>query len=110
MYANIDAIQQGSNPWRTMLFRYQGKLLGNTLKWTTQSYELVTRDIRSVLHTQIGCTAFKGHWDYVPFMEFDGGGDRVWTNIMSGEWAAKEAVRVPLLSLFSSSSSTVHVG
>jgi hypothetical protein len=50
MYVNIDAIQQGSNPWRTMLLCYQGKLLGNTLKWTTQSYELVTHDIHSVLH------------------------------------------------------------
>jgi len=100
MYATIDAIQQGSNPWRTTPFRYQGQLPTNMLKWTTQCYELVMRDIRSVLHTQIGCTEFNGHWDYVPFMEFDDGGDRVWTNLMSGEWAAKQAVRVPSLSLF----------
>jgi hypothetical protein len=100
MYVNINAIHQGSNPWRTTLFCYQGKLLGNTLKWTTQSYKLVTCNICSVLHTQIGCTEFKGHWDYVPFMEFDGGGDHVWTNIMSSEWVAKQAVCVPLPSLF----------
>jgi hypothetical protein len=97
---NIDAIHQGSNLWRTTPFCYQGKLLGNTLKWMTQSYELVMHDICSVLHTQIGCTEFKGHWDYVPFMEFDGGGDCVWTNIMSGKWVAKQAVCVPLPSLF----------
>jgi hypothetical protein len=60
----------------------------------TQSYELVACDICSVLHTQIACTDFNGHWDYVPFMEFDDDCDRVWTNLMSSEWVAKQAVRI----------------
>ena len=65
----------------------------------TQSYDLVARDIRSVLHTQIACTDFNGHWDYVPFREFNNDGDRVWTNLMSGEWAATQAVRLPFVSI-----------
>ena len=99
MYAAIDQIQQGSNPWKTTLFRYQGPLPSDPPKWMTRSYELVTRDIRSVLHSQIARTDFDGHWDYIPFMEFNNDGDRVWTNLMSGEWAAKQAVRIPLISI-----------
>jgi hypothetical protein len=99
MYAAIDQIQQGSNPWKTTLFCYQGPLPSDPPKWMTRSYELVTRDIRSVLHSQIACTDFDGHWDYIPFMEFNNDGDRVWTNLMSGEWAAKQVVRIPLISI-----------
>lgn len=99
MYTTIDQIQQGSNPWKTTPFRYQGPLPSNPLKWMTRSYDLVARDIRSVLHTQIACTDFDGHWDYVPFREFNNDGDRVWTNLMSGEWAATQAVRLPLVSI-----------
>jgi len=55
---------------------------------------LVTRNICHLLYEQIACTDFDGHWDYAPFMEFDHAGNRVWTNIMSGDWATKQAVRV----------------
>jgi len=60
----------------------------------TEEYVLVTRNIRHLLYEQIACTDFDGHWDYAPFMEFNHAGNRVWTNIMSGDWAAKQVVRV----------------
>jgi hypothetical protein len=108
MYATIDRVQQGSNPWKATTFRYQGALPRNPPKWMIQGYELMSRDIRSILHTQIACTDLNGHWDYVPFMEFDGSGDRVWTNLMSGEWVAKQAVGFS--SFFLSSKSDMYVG
>jgi hypothetical protein len=94
VYDTIDQIQQGNNPWKTVPFRYQGPLPQNPPAWMTKTYELVTRDICHVLREQIACTDFDGHWDYLPFREFNTKGDRIWTNLMSGEWAAKEAVRV----------------
>jgi hypothetical protein len=100
MYATIDQIQQGSNPWKTTPFNYQGCSRDDSPKWMTRSYDLVTRDIRSVLHTQIACTDFNGHWDYVPFMEFGNDGDRAWGNLMSGEWVANQAVRFQNFSTF----------
>ena len=60
----------------------------------TEEYVLITHNIRHLLYEQIACTDFDGHWDYAPFMEFDRSGNRVWTNIMSGDWATKQAVRV----------------
>jgi hypothetical protein len=93
VYDTIDQIQQGDNPWKSVSFRYRGPLPRNPPTWMTKKFELVTRDICHVLREQIACTSFDGHWDYLPFRDFNGAGDRVWTNLMSGEWAAKEAVR-----------------
>jgi hypothetical protein len=100
MYATIDQVQQGSNPWKTAPFFYQGCRPDNPPKWMTRSYDLVTRNICSVLHTQIACTDFNGNWDYVPFMEFGNDGDRAWANFMSGEWVAKQAVHFQKSSAF----------
>jgi hypothetical protein len=94
MYETIDQIQQGDNPWKSVPFCYKGPTSEKPAKWMTQKYVLVTRNIRHLLHQQIACTDFDGHWDYIPFKEFNGTGNRVWTNIMSGDWSAKQAVRV----------------
>jgi len=96
MYRTIDRIQQGDNPWKTVSFRYQGTLPDNPPKWMTEDFVLVTRNLRHLLHEQIACPDFDGHWDYVPFIEFNHHGDRVWTSIMSGDWAARQAVRFHL--------------
>jgi hypothetical protein len=94
IYASIDEIQQGDNPWKSVAFGYQGSVPENPPKWMTEGFELVTRNICSILHEQMTCTDFDGHWDYVPFMEFNHAGDRIWTNLMSADWAAKQAVRI----------------
>jgi hypothetical protein len=84
VYATIDEIQQGDDPWKSVVFCYQGHLSENLPKWMTEDFKIVTRDIRSVLYEQISCTNFNGHWDYEPFMEF-------WTNLMSADWVAKQS-------------------
>lgn len=93
VYASIDEVQQGDNPWKSVHFRYQGSVPEDPPKWMTEDFELLTRNIGSVLHEQVSCTDFDGHWDYIPFMEFNYAGDRIWTNLMSADWAAKQAVR-----------------
>ena len=65
MYATIDQVRQGDNPWKTVSFRYQGPLPENPPKWMLEGFVLVTRDIQHLLHEQIACTDFDGYWDYV---------------------------------------------
>ncbi|KAF7436245.1 hypothetical protein PC9H_003074 [Pleurotus ostreatus] len=91
LFSTIDAIQEGANPWVSVPFHYHGTLPPNPPKWMTDTYELCMRNILSVLCEQISCTSFNGHYDYVPYRQFNCSGDRVWTNLMSGEWAAKQA-------------------
>ncbi len=77
MYATIDEIRQGDNPWKSVTFCYRGSMPENPPKWMTDRFELVTRNICSVLHEQTACTDFDGCWDYVPFMKFNNTGDRI---------------------------------
>jgi hypothetical protein len=93
MYADIDRIQHGDAPWKTYSIRYTGPLPpGIPPKWMTQEYQLCTRDVRQLLHHQLGTSAFKDHVDYVPYRQFNHSGGRVWSNLMSGDWAWKQAV------------------
>ena len=72
---------------------YSGPLPAGTLpKWMTDTYELCTQDIQVVLAEQLSCSEFNGHFDYVPYRQFNGKGDRVWSNLMSATWADKQAV------------------
>jgi hypothetical protein len=87
VYATIDKIQQGDNPWKSVVFHYQGHLPENPPKWMTEDFKLVTRDILSVLHKQIACTDFNGHWDYEPFMEFNSTGGHVLSWFLLFYWS-----------------------
>ncbi len=57
-----------------------------------ETYELCTRDSRILLHNQLATTDFADAIDYKPYRQFDHRDDRVWSNLMSGDWAWNEAV------------------
>jgi hypothetical protein len=92
MYATIDAIQEGNAPWKTITFRYNGPRPANPPKWMLQTYELCTRDSRLILHQQLMTTDFVDKFDYVPYRQFKADGDRIWSNLMSADWAWAQAV------------------
>ncbi|KAJ7017983.1 hypothetical protein C8F04DRAFT_978189, partial [Mycena alexandri] len=95
LYATIDSIQDGQAPWKTYNLRYTGPLPpGQPPKWMTQSYELCTRDTRQLLHNQLGTAAFKDHVDLIPYRQFNHTGRRVWSNLMSGDWAWSQADKI----------------
>jgi len=94
LYATIDAIQRGNSPWTVHKIRYQGPLPpGTPPKWMTETYELCTRDTRKVLHRQLETTHFKDKINLTPYRQFDGNGQRTWSNLMSADWAWTQAVR-----------------
>ncbi|KAJ7809240.1 hypothetical protein B0H14DRAFT_3090933 [Mycena olivaceomarginata] len=77
LYSTIDSIQHGDTPWKVYKIRYQGQLpAGTPPKWMTQTYELCTRDVHAVLHTQLATTDFKGQLNYTPYRQFNGKGRR----------------------------------
>lgn len=105
LYATIDSIQHGDAPWKVHKIRYQGPIpAGTPPKWMTETYELCTRNVRTVLHNQLATADFKDKFNYSPYRQFNGEGKRVWSNLMSGEWAWKQAVRHPFSSCISSNS------
>lgn len=95
LYNTIDLIQHGDAPWKTYTISYQGpRPPGTPPKWMTETYELCTRDSRRVLHNQLGSSEFKGMTNLVPYQQFNGEGKRIWSNLMSADWAWKQAVRL----------------
>ena len=94
LYAAIDTIQYGDSPWKTYRVQYQGpRPPGTPPKWMTETYELCTRDSRQVLQNQLATTQFEGKINLIPYHQFDGKGRRVWSNLMSADWAWSQAVR-----------------
>lgn len=93
LYKTIDLIQLGDAPWKSHKILYQGpRPPGTPPKWMTETYELCTRDSRLVLHNQLASSEFKGNINFVPYQQFDGEGKRIWSNLMSADWAWKQAV------------------
>ncbi|KAJ6548422.1 hypothetical protein B0H19DRAFT_1211517 [Mycena capillaripes] len=91
LYDTIDAIQHGDMPWKVCEITYTGPRPPLPPKWMTETYQLCTRDSRLVLQQQLATPDFKDKIDYSPYRQFDGNGKRVWSNLMSGDWAWKQA-------------------
>lgn len=94
LYETIDSVKHGGSPWKTYQFRYGGPrpAVGLPPKWMTETYDLCTRDARQVLHHQLATPDFRKEFNYVPYRQFNSSGGRVWSNLMSGDWAWKQAV------------------
>ena len=94
MYQAIDAIQEGDAPFETICFKYSGPIRPNPPAWMTETYELCTRNSRTLLHHQLATSDFANTFTPKPYRQFNHTGDRVWSNLMSADWAWSEAVRV----------------
>lgn len=97
LYATINAIQEGDAPWKTIPFKYNGPLPENPPKWMLKTYELCTRDSRLLLHQQLATGEFVDQINYVPYRQFQANGDRIWSNLMSADWAWSQAVSSSLI-------------
>ncbi|KAF7341035.1 hypothetical protein MSAN_02089300 [Mycena sanguinolenta] len=97
LYASIDSIQHGDAPWKVVRLRYRGPLpAGTPPKWMTETYELCTRNVRTVLHNQLATADFKDKFNYTPYRQYNAQGKRVFSNLMSGEWAWRQATTLPM--------------
>ncbi|KAM6491514.1 hypothetical protein JOM56_013083 [Amanita muscaria] len=91
MYSTIDKIREGHVPWKRTYFQYTGALPPDPPRWMQEKYELCYRDLRLLLHKQLSSPDFRDLFDYVPYHLFSDAGDRYWSNLMSAEWAWKQA-------------------
>ncbi|KAJ7744450.1 hypothetical protein DFH07DRAFT_869769 [Mycena maculata] len=92
LYRTIDSIKHGDAPWKVHKSRYQGpRPAGIPPKWMIETYELCTRNIRTVLHNQLATADFKDQFDYTPYQQFNADGKQVWSNLFSGDWSWKQA-------------------
>ena len=97
MLETIDAIDVGDIPWQSFSANYSGAIPpGNPPDWMLREYTVFFRDPLSVVRSMISNPNFKGQFDYAPYREFAGGHRRL-ADLMSGNWAWKQAVGSPSL-------------
>lgn len=97
MFETIDAIPYGDVAWTTFQLKYNGPITPHTPAWKLKTYTIYTRNALHVVESIAGSADFDGRWDYVPYEEFSAPGCRRFTNVMSGTWAFKKAVRTTWL-------------
>ena len=95
VYNTIDAIPLGDAPWSSFSVSYSNKLPNGVVPpWMTAEYEVWHRNPHNIIKNQLANPDFKDKINYMPYQEFIESGDRKWQNLMSGNWAWNQAVRI----------------
>ena len=95
LLAVIDSIPHGEAPWECFVVKYAGPLPahGEVPSWMTQEYLVWTRNPRTLVQIMVSNEDFDGEFDYVPYCELNEEGKQRLTNLFSGNWAWRQAVR-----------------
>ncbi len=88
----IDAIKYGEANWKTFNVRYRGPLTPDSPAWQRETFTIHARDTLTVAEILASCPDFDGKFDYVPYEEYLSHDCRRVSNLMSGQWAWKQAV------------------
>ncbi|KAI0348915.1 hypothetical protein OH77DRAFT_1499700 [Trametes cingulata] len=88
----IDSIPHGDVPWQSFTITYNGPLPQDSVPpWMTQEYEIHFRDPRLVTIWMLRNPDFDGEFNMSPYREYNEDGEREYTNLMSAEWAWRQA-------------------
>lgn len=97
LYNTIDATEIGHVPWESFSVRFNQPITpGDETPWKRQDYIVHFRDPRKVLQQQLANPDFKSEMDFAPKQVFVDG-NRQYEDFMSGNWAWRQAVRLPFL-------------
>lgn len=89
----IDEIPHGEANWDWFDLQYNGEVNDdNSNAWMSQKYRVWYRDVLKIIENMLRNNAFDGDFDYAPYKEYDGKGRRRYRDMMSGDWAWRQAV------------------
>lgn len=92
LYRIIDNIEHGDVKWKTVSISYTGPAPpGLRPSWMDKSYDIWYRDPLDVVKGLISNPDFAKEFDYAPYHEYIGS-EHVFQNLMSGDWAWRQAV------------------
>jgi len=93
----IDAVNLGHVPWVCAILNYKGALHTSSqhppAEWKLAEYEVWYRNPRQVIRSILATVEFDGHVDYSAYQEFEGEA-RQYSNMMLGDWAWRQSVRL----------------
>ncbi|THH20301.1 hypothetical protein EUX98_g8604 [Antrodiella citrinella] len=92
MHNTIDATPLGDAPWTSFTAQYTGeKPTTNVPAWMDATYDVWCRDPRTVIRNMLANPDFKDEFDAAPYREYDKNDKQQFTNLMSGNWAWRQA-------------------
>ncbi|KAH9839287.1 uncharacterized protein C8Q71DRAFT_795564 [Rhodofomes roseus] len=94
LYSTIDAIPYGDAPWESFTIRYTGEVTPESPSWKRADYVVHNRNVRQVAHNMIGNEGFDGMFDTTPYQEYTAPGVTRFSNMMSGEFAYRQATTI----------------
>jgi hypothetical protein len=92
LYQIIDNIKLGEVAWKSFSVSYNGEIPPDVPPWMTSEFEVWYRDPLAVLETQLANPNFNHKFHAAPYHEYTADGERVWSDMMSANWAWKQAV------------------
>ncbi|KAG5221584.1 Transcriptional repressor TUP [Salix suchowensis] len=95
LYATIDSVKHGDSSWKSFSVLYNGKVdsTTNPACWMTETYEVWYRDLLAIMEKQLANLDFRYEIDYAPKL-VHANGTRQYTDLMSGNWAWREANKI----------------
>ncbi|KAI0365599.1 hypothetical protein BV20DRAFT_1038871 [Pilatotrama ljubarskyi] len=90
----IDVIPYGPSTWKAYSVRYHSNVNAQSASWKRVVYFVYTRNTLCVAEALAGSPDFKDKFDVVPFEEYMGPGCRRVCNLMSGQWAYRQADKI----------------
>lgn len=94
LYNTIDATLVGGVPWESAIIDYKGPRPSNRPQppWMSDEYEIYFKNPRVLVQDMISNPGFANEFDYAPYHEYFDGVHH-FQNMMSGNWAWRQAVR-----------------
>lgn len=95
LLSKIDAIEVGDVSWQSFQVQYpQDELTHESPAWMRMSFDVHYRDPLEIVKHILDNRELQDQFDYVPYLNHDAHGHRVWKDFMSGNWAWKQAVSI----------------
>lgn len=92
LHATIDSITVGDVLWQSFSIVYEGdRPAGEVPSWMEKRFDVWFRCPRDLLHNQLGSADFAKDMDYCPKRIFTKDGKREFCDLMSGDWAWRQA-------------------
>ena len=94
MYSTIDACRLGHVSWQSFKVSYDGEVTEDDAPWKRKAYDVWFRDPKQLLQAQLANRDFVNQMDFAPKEIVNRKtGARCYRDLMSGQWAWRQAVR-----------------
>jgi hypothetical protein len=102
LYSTIDSTPLDDVPWESFSLRFNGTRPDDKVPhWMDTDYEAWFRSPCKLVHNIISNSDFNGSFDFMPYQEYDAKETRHYHNVMSGNWAWRQAVCIAHTTLIS---------